>query len=372
MVSESPRRPRVTRRKRWGYRLLALLASLIVGTLISELAIRLIAPQRMGVPGLESVGGLLAPRANLRGRDYSPGDFDVQVSNNSQRLRGRREYSLVPKQGVLRILTLGDSFTYGVGVSDDDTYPAHLERLLDGAGGQRVEVLNAGIYGSGTSEQVLWYKHWASQFRPHVVVLTVYANDLQDDRARPLFALQGAGLEQLPSEQTRDRAHEIRRTTQWVPGYSYLSQHSHLLNLVRSKAGALIRSKGETEARRQPQMTEQQAAKDDDLRIYGLVLASLLDLVREHSAKLTIVFVPPRYAVRTPGSEPQRLTRFKDYLVTTTQGLGIPYSDLTPDFIAQHKNGSPLYYDGDFHCTPSGYRVLASGVSELLGGLSSN
>ena len=366
-MSEPPGQSRRRWRKR-GYRLLAVLASLLVGTMVLEVAIRLIAPQRMGVPGLESVGGLLVPRANLRGRDYSPGDFDVQVSNNGQRLRGRREYSQVPEKGSFRILTLGDSFTYGVGVSDDETYPAHLERLLSPSG-RRVEALNAGIYGSGTSEQVLWYKRWACHFRPHVVVLTVYANDLQDDQARPLFALKGDSLVPLPRERTQDRAHAVRRTTRWLPGYSYLSQHSHLLNLVRSQAGALIRSQGETKA--PPKKTEQ-APKDDSLRIYGLVLARLLELVREQGAELAVVFVPPRYAVRVPGSEPQRLTRFKDCLVTSTQDLGVPFRDLTPHFIAQRKNGSPLYYDGDFHCTPRGYRVLASGVSQLLGGLSSN
>jgi len=366
-MSESQARSQRKWRKR-GFRLLAVLASLLVGTLVLEVAIRLIVPQRMGVPGLESVGGLLVPRANLRGRDYSPGDFDVQVSNNGQRLRGRREYSQVPEKGTFRILTLGDSFTYGVGVSDDETYPAHLERLVEPAG-RRVEALNAGIYGSGTSEQVLWYKRWACHFRPHVVVLTVYANDLQDDQARPLFALEGDGLAPLPRAQTKDRAHAVRRTTRWLPGYSYLSQHSHLLNLVRSKAGALLRSQGGTPTL--PKKTER-TPKDDSLRIYGLVLARLLELVREQGAELAIVFVPPRYAVRVPGSEPQRLTRFKDYLGTATRDLGIPFRDLTPRFIAQRKDGSPLYHDGDFHCTPRGYRVLASGVSELLSGLSSN
>src|SRR5262245_20239427 len=48
--------------------------------------------------------------------------------------------------GRTRILTLGDSYTFGSGVADDETFSAVLEKEL---GPERVEVVNAGVPGYG-------------------------------------------------------------------------------------------------------------------------------------------------------------------------------------------------------------------------------
>jgi hypothetical protein len=57
--------------------------------------------------------------------------------------RGFRDVEPGPKPpGVRRVVVLGDSFTEGQGVKEDDTFPRVLERLLEGAEPERWEVRN--------------------------------------------------------------------------------------------------------------------------------------------------------------------------------------------------------------------------------------
>lgn len=53
-----------------------------------------------------------------------PGRY-VSITTNADGLRGRRE--LDPSKQ--KVLVLGDSYTFGVYVDDDETYPAILNQL---------------------------------------------------------------------------------------------------------------------------------------------------------------------------------------------------------------------------------------------------
>ena len=64
------------------------------------------------------------------------GDGTV-LNTNSPGIRGKEEFSENRKPGIERIAVLGDSFTFGNEVSDDETYPRYLETILPNS-----EVLN--------------------------------------------------------------------------------------------------------------------------------------------------------------------------------------------------------------------------------------
>ncbi|HPF15445.1 MAG: hypothetical protein H6829_06145 [Planctomycetes bacterium] len=82
--------------------------------------------------------------------------------------------------GVGRILTLGDSYNFGLGVEDDQTYPVQLERELNAAGGgQRFEVMDVSYPGWAPANEAAAYHQLARKFRPDVVVLGFTFNDLQ-------------------------------------------------------------------------------------------------------------------------------------------------------------------------------------------------
>ena len=93
------------------------------------------------------------------------------------------------------IVALGDSMTEGYAVGNDETWPAHLERLT----GRRV--LNAGVRGYGLDQIVLRAERIVPELKPSTVVLAFIADDIlrtalsvRDARGKPYFIPEGEGL----------------------------------------------------------------------------------------------------------------------------------------------------------------------------------
>jgi acyl-CoA thioesterase-1 len=73
------------------------------------------------------------------------------------------------------IVAMGDSLTAGLGVEEEDAYPAVLERKLQAAG-YAFRVVNAGISGE-TSSGALSRVKWVLKLAPDIVILETGAND---------------------------------------------------------------------------------------------------------------------------------------------------------------------------------------------------
>lgn len=182
----------------WRARLGALLGSVLlltvscaIAVLFAEFAVRLVRPQtvwRTTPPGMYAPDGdegyKLAP--GYRGRSYNRTEFDNRVSVNQLGVRGAE---MGPKRDdVMRILVLGDSFAFGVGVEDDETFAALLPsvtaRLPTVPSAVEIETINSGIPGLGAPQQVRWLERHGLAMAPDAIVLAVFlGNDLQDATA---------------------------------------------------------------------------------------------------------------------------------------------------------------------------------------------
>jgi lysophospholipase L1-like esterase len=79
---------------------------------------------------------------------------------------------------AIRILSIGDSCTWGWRVAEEETYPARLQQLLDqrvGAG--RYKVINAGVPGYTSYQGLQYLRERGLQLRPAVVVAAYGHND---------------------------------------------------------------------------------------------------------------------------------------------------------------------------------------------------
>jgi len=119
--------------------------------------------------------GRLVYRYSDNPRGYFDRNNEVIGSINAYGYRGRQHDRDKP-EGVTRIAFLGDSFTLGIGVRDDDTLPASLERAARGAG-YSVESLNFGITASNTQLQLRALREYVLRFEPDVVVIVMFLND---------------------------------------------------------------------------------------------------------------------------------------------------------------------------------------------------
>lgn len=75
----------------------------------------------------------------------------------------------------ITIVAMGDSLTEGLGVPEENAYPAVLERNLQRAG-HDVKVVNAGISGE-TSAGALSRTEWILRLNPDILILETGAND---------------------------------------------------------------------------------------------------------------------------------------------------------------------------------------------------
>jgi lysophospholipase L1-like esterase len=101
-------------------------------------------------------------------------NITFRITSNSQ---GFRTKEFAPKKpGTFRIVTLGDSGTFGWGVDAASTWQLLLEKRLDSAA-SRVEVLNLGISGHTTRHGLNVLRHYAWDLKPDLIVISYGAND---------------------------------------------------------------------------------------------------------------------------------------------------------------------------------------------------
>lgn len=120
------------------------------------------------------------------------------------------------------ILVVGDSFTFGDEVSDNETWPAILEELL----GKRV--INGGVFAYGTDQSFLRLKSLLPIYSPDTVIFSLIPDDLERAEysmalgaRKPYFEVQNNSLK-LTSTLTGTVEHEQESLAHKIFGYSFL------------------------------------------------------------------------------------------------------------------------------------------------------
>jgi lysophospholipase L1-like esterase len=114
-------------------------------------------------PGVEATYSYLNP--HQRGWEYR-----VRVGED-----GFRSVPALPDPGAARIVVLGDSYAFGYGVDDDETFAQRLAELLRG----RAEVRNWGVPGYNLAQQVELLRVRGPEAAPDIVVVALHPNDFE-------------------------------------------------------------------------------------------------------------------------------------------------------------------------------------------------
>ena len=245
--------------------LLKLSVAVLIALLSGELVCRLL--------GLG--GGIIYPRGlyvssenPVQAVEFSPGfvgrAYGQPVRINSFGFRGA-EIDPKPAEGVYRILCVGDSFTYGMGVREEEAWPAAVERLLEPPDGfERVEAINTGVPGYNLWQGIEVIRRWTPALEPHAIVFALVSNDLE-----PAFYVQDGYL------------HVPGRVYSWsFPGKRWLQTRSHMYQFVSMKVTHMLAARvgyEEIAAPRDPELLRQyRAARDEGI-------GSLRELMEELS-----------------------------------------------------------------------------------------
>jgi hypothetical protein len=177
------------------------LASLIVGVAIMEIGLRVLGISYPAFMMLDPVrGNSLFPGAE--GWQIREGRAYVRINRYGLR---DKEYSPTKPPGTFRIAVLGDSFAEAMQVPRENAFWSVMENNLGrcaGFAGRPVEVINFGISGHGTAQQLLTLRENVWKFDPDLVLLAFYTgNDIRNNsRAlerspyRPYFVLRDGRL----------------------------------------------------------------------------------------------------------------------------------------------------------------------------------
>lgn len=163
----------------------------VVGTLLMlEVALRAVGleptkherqspPQGMHVDDIE-LGHVLGASVSV---NFVRADFEIQVTTNAL---GMRDGAVGPRDGAFRILSIGDSYAFGYGVEQDESYAHQLEQLLNAGGKeQRFEVMNGGVSGYSTFQEAALLERLAPRVEPDLVLVGFFTgNDFKENLER--------------------------------------------------------------------------------------------------------------------------------------------------------------------------------------------
>ncbi len=338
----------------------ALLAvGLLVASVGAELLLRFLRPQIFEIhpPGMyvedPVLGYTLTPTFS---GTIQRSEFTVPVTVGAGGLRSWEGGAKAAD--TFRILVLGDSQAFGFGVGDDETFAAQLETLLAARHpGLSIEVINGGIPGYGTADQVAYLRARGAEIDPDLIVLQFLSvNDLKENRYP---AVTWAKIENgMLTAKNVDTSPEELLDVIWR-WHRYLKLHSHLLRLLSDSAGYLairLGWSGSQESLWGEDFTEEDAALGREL------LVEVAELGRELGADTLFLYTTGQAHVLDGTANSLRSL---EVVEAAAEASGATCIDVGTA-MSRRSDRLDLYYRKDGHWTPQGHRALAEIVFDQL------
>lgn len=97
---------------------------------------------------------------------------DTLVNIDSKGIRTLQEIPYKKEKNELRILFLGDSWTYGMGLKNEQTYAHRLQEILQQKYPHRkITSINAGCFAYCLAQSLIYLKHRGYRYEPDIVVV---------------------------------------------------------------------------------------------------------------------------------------------------------------------------------------------------------
>ena len=257
--------------------------------------------------------------------------FDGTILNtNSKGVRGKTEYNYERSPGRPRILMLGDSFTFGAEVADDETYSHYLESHL-----RNTEVLNFGVQGYAHDQMLLYLKEEGVKYHPDIVILGFTYIDIYRNiesffaYAKPEFKLVSGNL-QLTNV-------PVPTPESVLAEEPYRPKALDMLLILKEKVRWNL-GKNEAEAR----------------EVTRLLLHEIVATTRSFGAVPVVVYLPvneeiepyPQFGITT--NSPSVADR-ELYLSSICEKENLPCLSLRPRFRAEVEKGADLHPRGHWN-----------------------
>jgi lysophospholipase L1-like esterase len=269
-----------------------------------------------------------------------------ETTVNAAGYRGH-QYPPGPHAGHTRVLMLGDSLTFGYGVSDDETTSRRLEALMPS-----LEVVNLGVQGYGTDQALLRFEGEGLGLEPDVAVLNFcLANDFRDNASgrsiydgafpKPFFTLDDSRL-------VLHRDH--LRLSPLGRAFLFLSEQSLVVNGLRAAAYGL------------PPRPHDESDHPPARELTVALVQRMAQVARDHGVRFIVAIYPDL-------RELQQATRRSRSLLEAPGLEGVFSIDLREPLLSRGINEAtlPRYaLDNYFHANAEGNEVIAEILADAL------
>jgi hypothetical protein len=238
MPEPSPPALNLSKRKLRLFKFALLLSALVFGLLIAEVALRIIGYTYPVFYTTDVVRGY-ALQPGVSGWYRKEGAAYIQI--NSEGLRDR-EHAKPKPPNTVRIAVLGDSYAEALQVPLEDAFWVVLEERLRSCpafAGRQVEVINFGVSGYGTAQELLTLRERVWDYAPDIVLLALTTNNDITDNLRafkrteeiPYFVYRDGQLALddsfLRSRTFRLRHSALNRAGRWIRDHLRVIQAFH-------------------------------------------------------------------------------------------------------------------------------------------------
>lgn len=344
---------------------------------------------------------------------YTTSEFQVDVAYNSWGFRDQARTE-EKSRSIYRIAMLGDSYVEGAQVPFEATFASKLEQLLEKsapctASDKTFEILNFGVSGYSTTQELLLLKTVALRFQPDLVIVGFLSgNDIKNNSIlldqgtqdwtlairpyydietdTPTLRLPDSGMGPIVNRSSlKYRLLDSSRLLSLL--YSNFARSRHL-NLLLRHLGLLspgnLAALSEIPTDYLVYNANMTSVWRDAWRATTTALSEMRALLIENKVGLLVVQIPNREQVfrdvweRILDEHPAmrsneyswNLTFPNSVLEQELVALRIPFYDPLPEFrrITHNQPSSLFYFPVDGHFTPRGHALLGQLMFEYLKG----
>ncbi|MEW6273325.1 MAG: SGNH/GDSL hydrolase family protein [Thermodesulfobacteriota bacterium] len=303
------------------------LVAVVASLLVAEAVLRRLAPtwtllfppvnMRPDLFEAASFGYRLKPNVVGRYRYSAAGGAATTIRANAEGFRGSRP--IAEQDARPRLVVIGDSMVFGVGVEEEERFTELLEKRHP-----EWRVDNLGMVGFGTDLMLRVLQDVALPQRPRLVVLVLHSDDLR--RVADPYAGMGFPLPKFFVQDGRLATKPYPEPWPW-----------DRLRIVQGLKHLRSRLTGAT------------------FPLNEAILDRFHELAIIHGFGLVVAYAPPPHPAWHDGTR-------RRFLAGWARRSGVPFVDLSPS----REGDLSVYLPGDSHWSPRGHEMVAARLAPLL------
>lgn len=322
---------------------------------IFEIGLRIFHPAELGPVKFSFHKDLgFIPVPNQSGSNYIPDVYNYSFTNDASGRRITSQTKMEASQIKKRILLLGDSFTYGIGVDDEETFAYKFQQMVSEDG---IQIANGGIQGMGTDYALKYYRAFKEEVKPDVVIYFAHFNDALDTSREYYFEL--GDDDQLKTKSFSGSFSSKKEILQNSKLYNWLISNLHVFSFAKEHVVAWLKPEFEIE------FGDEEFDEKSAYHFTTVVMNKLVEEIRADSVELITYYIPAILDIEAglKGKTLETEQYFKDYCLEK----GVKYNSFTKELINLNPKIDALYLK-EGHWTEEGHTHASKLLKNYLDG----